>query len=289
MLVLKLNFPISSVKHSFAPDANFQELLTFASEKSGMPQNRIQFLYGYPPTKIDAHHFDKLEDIGLKSGVAVMVREGDPPSLLMDTNMMRGSQIARHVIDADNSCLFNAIKFLVDFGDGEDGSIYRMICASEVLSDPELYSSSTLGKPTEEYAEWIQNKEHWGGEIEMNILANNIKIEIAAIEIQTGVLYVYGRGNAHRIYLLYDGIHYDAIIQTPVEGGRDSVVRVFNSTDIEIETQVKAMAADLKGQRQFVDLAGCSIKCLVCQRGFQGQKEAAAHASQTGHQNFGQI
>ena len=43
----------------------------------------------------------------------------------------------------------------------------RSIVAGIVLSDSEKYSSSVLDRRPEEYAEWIQRGESWGGKCEV--------------------------------------------------------------------------------------------------------------------------
>lgn len=38
--------------------------------------------------------------------------------------------------------------------------------------------------------------------------------------------------------------------------------------------------------RQYTDTANFTLRCGVCYIGVRGEKEAAEHAQQTGHQNF---
>jgi ubiquitin thioesterase OTU1 len=38
-----------------------------------------------------------------------------------------------------------------------------------------------------------------------------------------------------------------------------------------------------------VDLAGFTLRCMVCNKGLNGQKEAQEHAMATRHQNFAQF
>ncbi len=48
----------------------------------------------------------------------------------------------------------------------------REIIASIVMSDPIKYNKAILGKPTNEYIEYIMDSNHWGGSIELSVLAN---------------------------------------------------------------------------------------------------------------------
>ena len=203
--------------------------------------------------------------------------------------------LTRRIIDADNSCLFNAIGFLIHKDKHKMGSQYRQVIVDEIRSNEEMYSADILGQSTEDYVKWILNPEKWGGEIEMNILSKYLKVEIAAVDIQTGKSYIYGENSnlTSRIYLLYDGIHYDAItlakVSTTTESTEDSDVTIFSPTDTTIADQTEIMASELRKKKLFVNMAGCDLQCLVCLKGLKGQADAQAHAKSTGHQNFGQI
>lgn len=70
--------------------------------------------------------------------------------------------VTRRVIPSDNSCLFNAVGYVVDH-DKTKASELRQVIAATVASDPEKYSEAFLGKPNEEYCAWIQDSEKWGG------------------------------------------------------------------------------------------------------------------------------
>ena len=41
--------------------------------------------------------------------------------------------------------------------------------------------------------------------------------------------------------------------------------------------------------RQFTDLAGFTLRCLVCGKALTGQTDAQSHAKATGHINFGEV
>lgn len=41
--------------------------------------------------------------------------------------------------------------------------------------------------------------------------------------------------------------------------------------------------------RQYTDLAGFSLRCLVCGKALTGQTDAQSHATLTGHINFGEV
>ena len=49
--------------------------------------------------------------------------------------------------------------------------IHRRVIAETGAGDPEEYSEAVLGKPNDEYCRWILDPAHWGGAIELSILA----------------------------------------------------------------------------------------------------------------------
>ena len=49
--------------------------------------------------------------------------------------------------------------------------LMREIIANAVAADPENYSEAVLGRSNQEYCEWIQKSNSWGGAIELSILS----------------------------------------------------------------------------------------------------------------------
>lgn len=64
---------------------------------------------------------------------------------------------------------------------------------------------------------------------------------------------------------------------------------IFDVNDAAKLAAAQSVAADLKARRQYVDLAGFDLKCLVCGKALKDQDGARDHAVATRHQNFGQI
>ena len=89
--------------------------------------------------------------------------------------------IVRRIIDADNSCLFNALGYLMVRDKKAMNHVYRQMIASEIQGDPIKYTTDVLeGKTNAEYVTWIMNVDKWGGEIEMSIFPKHLGVEIAA-------------------------------------------------------------------------------------------------------------
>jgi hypothetical protein len=214
-------------------------------------------------------------------------------------------KIARRVIDADNSCLFNAIGYLMLGGEAAfktfDPLSYRRIVADAVLGDPESYGAEMLEKEPAEYAQWIMKPDKWGGEIELFVLAKHLGVEIVAVDIRTGNCLTYGHAGvgadasqqvpagANRIYVIYDGVHYDAVRREKGILPSAREVTKFDSRDEQTFAEVRQLAKTLREQKQFVNLSTGSLQCKVCFKVLDGETAAVEHAKSTGHQNFGQV
>lgn len=122
-------------------------------------------------------------------------------------------------------------------------------------------------------SEYISNPEKWGGEaladrsvcwrsdrarfvlwsaggIELAILAAHFEAEIAAVDIQTTNILLFGQGNGYkqRAYLLYNGIHYDALVSNPAgeSGDAKQDVLTFDPNDKAVFDAAKALASSLQ-------------------------------------------
>jgi ubiquitin thioesterase OTU1 len=210
-------------------------------------------------------------------------------------------------VPADNSCLFNAVGYLCQ-GDRElaSGAPLRRLVADSVLADTQRYSSAVLDKPPAEYATWIQSPEHWGGAIELSILAEHFRSVLSCVCIQTGRVDHYGQGQGYatRGLLVYDGIHYDPLaiqLDGLDDGGSvdQKALRAMDVTLFQVDdgdeacsgvlAAAKALGKIARERREFTDVGSFTLRCLVCQQGLTGQEEAVAHATATGHQNFSQF
>ncbi|XP_072954354.1 OVARIAN TUMOR DOMAIN-containing deubiquitinating enzyme 2 [Typha angustifolia] len=200
--------------------------------------------------------------------------------------------VVRRVIPSDNSCLFNAVGYLMEHNKSRASEL-RQVIAATVASDPGKYNEAFLGKPNEEYCAWILNPEKWGGAIELSILSEYYGREIAAYDIQTTRCDLYGQGKKYdeRVMLLYDGLHYDALAMSPFEGAPEEFDQTIFPVDYNrsigpVEGLALNLVRDAQRRRSYTDTANFSLRCGVCQIGLIGQQEAIAHAQATGHVNF---
>ncbi|RYH02921.1 hypothetical protein EON65_47555 [archaeon] len=197
------------------------------------------------------------------------------------------SKLERKIIPADNSCLFNAIGELLEYPRyDKKPSKYREMVADYLDTHRDFYTADMLdGKDIDEYIKWIRNKDKWGGEIEVSILAKLLGVEIAVVDIRTTHTLIYGQDMQYdkRIFLLYDGVHYDALVRTQ---GQTTVCSMLSVADQTVCAEATQLAKELQNKKQFVNLASGEMLCGVCMSMFAGEKEAIEHAKVTGHQNF---
>mmetsp|Transcript_36625 Transcript_36625/g.74662 ORF Transcript_36625/g.74662 Transcript_36625/m.74662 type:complete len:328 (-) Transcript_36625:1839-2822(-) len=196
--------------------------------------------------------------------------------------------VVRRVIDADNSCLFNSIGYVLERSRTNAPQLRRKV-ADAVRSDPITYNDAFLGKDIDEYAAWIMKDSSWGGQIELSIFSRLFRTEIAAFDVIRFRYDIYGteEGYKRRISVIYDGIHYDALAfcfdpSLP----EDMDVTQFSPRDDNVMNRARALCAEQHRAKAFTDTSNFTLRCLVCQEGLVGQKEAAEHAKKTGHSNF---
>ena len=177
---------------------------------------------------------------------------------------------------------------------------YRQLVAREIASRPDIYTKDYLEKDPSEYTQWITNPDKWGGEIEISILSNLLQVQIAVMDIRSNHILVYGddalisssssgnsSGRSSRIYLLYDGVHYDAMVKTTTTSPMEQ--KVFHPVeDLSFHSLAQEYLKELSQQKKFVNLQSGLLQCNICLQTFHGQQDAIQHAKSTGHQNFGQ-
>eukprot|EP00960_Hanusia_phi_P006878 196332-Hanusia_phi.AAC.2 len=104
------------------------------------------------------------------------------------------------------------------------------------------------------------------------------------------------RGLSERMFLMYDGIHYDVVLERlgerevtlfPADDLEVSLVIPCESlTDQQAEELALALVKTFHDKRQYTDTSNFSLRCLVCGQGLHGSEGAQKHAAETGHGNF---
>lgn len=200
----------------------------------------------------------------------------------------------RRFVDSDNSCLFNSVAYVCDKSNFNDMSSLKMrqIIIDEIRQNTSKYNNVYLGKSNDDYIEYILKPDTWGGAIELQILAEYFQIEIASIDIKSLRIDCYGETSnfSKRVYILYNGIHYDPLVMNYGENYPDDMdITVFNFDDIDAYTKFMEYAKEFKNKGDYVDLIDKpTLKCSTCEEIFCNQNEAAIHATNTNHWNFDQ-
>jgi ubiquitin thioesterase OTU1 len=199
----------------------------------------------------------------------------------------------RRYVDADNSCLFSSIAYLINRQDfNETSSIAFRNMIVEYLCNNE-FEESLLDLPKNEYINSIANPTKWGGGIEIKIFTEILKVEIAIVDVQTNRIDLFGQDKNYenRIYILYNGIHYDPlVINFDENADSDSDLTIFKSKDNQYIEIFKNFVKKFTDENDFVDISKMmSLECQDCKKKFLNEEFATTHARQTEHWNFDQI
>ncbi|KAF0977554.1 hypothetical protein FDP41_003546 [Naegleria fowleri] len=212
-----------------------------------------------------------------------------------DSSLISDCVAIKRVIPADNSCLFNALAYCLEGSRARKNKrarALRRVVRDWIMKHPFYFNEAILGKPTKEYCDWIMKDDSWGGSIELLILSQFYNIRIESFDVTANRRDVYGEGDStitSKIFLIYDGIHYDAFAFNPVPSGPEELDITIVPANEEISSK-KAFdhVKQLHEQHQFTDTASFTLKCLQCGEFLKGEKEATLHAKKTGHTSFGE-
>ncbi|XP_078037253.1 yod1 deubiquitinase [Augochlora pura] len=277
------------------------------SEITGIAVDALHVLGGFPPKAIDLNdETTTIEKSGIVSGDTLIVEE-KPDQI---NGERKSEQIGQsHIVDdetfadtpgvlmkkdvpADNSCLFTSVGYVLNGKvDPSCASFMRDVIANAVAADPEEYSEAFLGRPNLEYCKWILKPDSWGGAIELSILSKFYGLEIAVIDSVNGIINRFGEDQhyALRVFLIFDGIHYDPLYLEPLDlqGGR--IKTIFPTEDKKILLEAAEIAREAKSSRQFTDVQKFTLICNECKVKLNGKVAIQQHAIETGHMNFGEV
>ncbi|KAJ8948379.1 hypothetical protein NQ314_008418, partial [Rhamnusium bicolor] len=299
------------VVNTLTKDSTIRELKQVLSGLSNIPINRLHILSGFPPKILDiTQDNSNLANSGISSGDTLILEEKAPVEMetgsLAKTSETRCSEpykeqenpfdcpgvLMKHVVPADNSCLFSSVNFVLNGKVDETGTVapyLRELVAETIRTENHQYDEAILGKPIEEYCVWIRDDKSWGGAIELAILSNFYGIEIAVVDTINAIINRFGedQGYPHRVFLMFDGIHYDPLYMEPLDGSK--IQTIFPSEDERVLREAEQLAQEAKSSRQYTDVEKFTLKCMICNIMLKGQIAAQQHAQTTGHANFGEI
>ncbi|GAA5871717.1 hypothetical protein JCM3774_003028 [Rhodotorula dairenensis] len=208
-----------------------------------------------------------------------------------------GGFLVLRVVPDDNSCLFRAVGLVLASGDSDASTTLRRLVAGAIQADPETYSEVLLGRSPADYIATILKPSSWGGAIDLSIFAKHFSTEIWSIDVQTGRVDRFGQDAGYETFvlLIYSGIHYDALTLsfTPPEPcatfpppNLDFDTTVFSRSQESILSAAQRLVSHLRKEHAYTDTATFALQCGVCRQALRGEKEARAHAEQTGHTAF---
>ncbi|XP_060524178.1 ubiquitin thioesterase Otu1 isoform X2 [Cylas formicarius] len=302
------------VINSLTKNNTIKDLKEVLSNLSSIPVSRLHVLCGFPPKVFNIAQDDlNLNDSGLNSGDTLILEEKATVEPVvsslqnneLDTTIEQRLELPtdgnlyncpgilmKHVVPADNSCLFTSVHFVLNGKvdeTGEAAPFLRQLVAESIRNESHKYDAAILGKPVEEYCSWIQDDKSWGGAIELAILSSYYGIEIAVVDTINAIINRFGEDQNFplRVFLMFDGIHYDPLYLETLNG--DSITTFFETTNEMVLREAELLAQEAKSSRQFTDVNKFTLKCLVCNTFLKGQVEAQHHAKATSHMNFGEV
>ncbi|KAM6500396.1 hypothetical protein JOM56_003410 [Amanita muscaria] len=298
-----------------------QEIYTI----TGISPSRQQLKSGYPPTALTLVPELPISSLGIKSGDQILVSEGGESITLgaaparpqannssflnpLQSLLPRGLSssgpdyvetdagvLIHRVVPDDNSCLFSAISLVFEQSI-DNAQKMRQIVVEGIRKDLQTYNEAILGMPPDQYITIIRKPSTWGGAIELTILAAHFNTEIASIDVETGRVDNFTPptgGSGMRCILIYSGIHYDAASLAPFPNAakewHQTLFPISGSSESDpIVVAGKKLADILRSKRAYTNTATFDLRCEICGTGLKGEKEARAHAEQTGHVRFGE-
>jgi ubiquitin thioesterase OTU1 len=324
---IRLRAPNGTHTLSLDDNAAVSDLLSSISDKTELPLFELKWNHPPQPLDPSLYGMSTLlKDIDLKlNGASIIViaqATGDPSerkqedefqaatqqsqsaplslqrkqnSALKDTPEVpvpdRGGTVVLRVMPDDNSCMFRAVGSAVLTDSLDSMTELRSLVAQAIQRDPEQYNEAILQRSPDEYCKWISYSDSWGGGIELSILSQEFDIEIASVNVQDNRVDRFNEGRPRRCILVYSGIHYDTIAFVPngvSPKDPEHDMKLFDANDDVILQAARELCGQLQKQHYFTDTKKFDIKCQTCGWKGAGEQGAIQHATETGHNDFGE-
>jgi ubiquitin thioesterase OTU1 len=327
-LRLRLRTRTGVVPLELADDASFGALRAAVATAAALRPASVVVRAGFPPRALDLDAPGRVSDVlrsgevlgvqGDPDGAAVASASSasaplpahelgsarpsmvapeapaSPPAAGRQARSGHGESIAEmgnvveRVVPDDNSCLFRAVAGVVFNDQFTDPAEMRRICSQAIAKNPAFYTEDMLQKPNPAYCEWIQRDTAWGGPIELAILSDHFKIELAAFDIRSMRPQRYGEGRYPQVgFLIYDGLHYNYLCLSIATGIPD--ITQFEATDPVIFEKVRAVVQRRHDKGDYTDTNSFQLRCTQCGVVAVGERGAQAHGEVTGHTSFEEV
>ena len=249
--------------------------------------SRQVITYGFPSKTIptDAKSLNlTMEQLGIKKREMFTLTLKQDAEQGFDHPTSTVLSCEKFPINADNSCLFASISYLCT-GSVNQAYSLRQHCIKVIRENPQKYDEATLGTSNSDYCKWLSDMNHWGGYIEIGILAEYFNVEICVLHIEEGnVVPVNPTNSDKRIFILYDNIHYDAVIFKVF--GDPPEKKIVSCDDEKAMQLAKEMMGIIRTAGGFTNTKKDYYQCEKCGKICHGSAEADKHARATGHVNF---
>ncbi|PQE20676.1 OTU-like cysteine protease protein [Rutstroemia sp. NJR-2017a BBW] len=303
---LRLRGPEGTSTITLPDDAQVHDLITAIVSQTSIPSFDVK--YGYPPQPLLLSESDPslpLSQLGVKLNneqLTVSAKDSPAPtrpSVPVDEASKRQEgeskkpagpvSLKRKGMEGDvpEVALPDRGATLVLPGDDLSMHELRSLVASTIQAKQDVYSKVVLEQEPDDYCRWIQTADAWGGAIELGILAEAFGVEVVCVDVQSLTPHTFPPPTPaqHRCILIYSGIHYDLVAQTPLPNASDpsSDQKIWDISDNSILSSAVDLCRLLQEKHYFTDTGGMGIRCNDCGTVVRGEKEAAAHAGKTGH------
>ncbi|KAL0205225.1 hypothetical protein P9112_000532 [Eukaryota sp. TZLM1-RC] len=264
---------------TLSPNASVHDLQTKVEQVTAVPPPDQHFLTGFPPSPLDLSAIHSISSLN-RSTLHLRHSSGSSPPPSSSQPLMAH----RVLIEADNSCLFNAVSFLHEGLTTGKSDQYRSLVLDYILENSDDFSEAVLERPVQDYIQALLDPASWGGYIELVALSNVLGIEIVSVDVEhlNFLRYSPKTKASRKGFVIFSGIHYDAV-EIERGGSRERLVEV---EDEEVEVAVMELAKELNMRHDFINVNKFSLKCSVCFKGLVGQRDAVDHARETGHSDF---
>lgn len=204
--------------------------------------------------------------------------------------MNNNLQPIRREVDADNSCLFNSIAYLMERSafNSESALKYRQKIVNYLRDDK--FEKTLLDQPKDKYIKYIINPINWGGALEVKMFSEMFEKEIVCIDVKTSRCDTYGEDKNYdkRIFLLYNGEHYDPLVMNyDISADPLTDITIFDANDDNTFALIQSLVLEYKNIGDFVEYN--SLKCDSCSEKFKTENDAVEHSLNFDHWNFSQI